>query len=58
MIVSDGYTRKAKIRVVDYDRSSAIVEGIEGEPYAPVLNGYLVVNPGSVAEGENIGDKK
>ncbi len=58
MIVSDGYTRKAKVRVVDHDRSSAIVEGIEGEPYAPVLNGYLVVNPGSIAEGENIGDTK
>jgi hypothetical protein len=54
MIVSGGYTRKAKIQIVDYDRSNAIIKAVEGEQYIPSLNGYLVVNPESIEEGVNI----
>ncbi len=55
MIVSKGYTRKTKISIIDYDREDAIVEGVKDQTYTPELNGYLVKNPESVAEGENIG---
>lgn len=56
MIVSGGYTRKAKIKVLDYDREYAIIEAVKGGQYTPALYSYLVKNPESVKEGENIGD--
>ena len=55
MIVSSGYTRIAKIHIIDYDRNDAIVEGVKDEKYSPAVNGYLVENPASIKEGENIG---
>lgn len=58
MIVSGGYTRKAKITIIDYDREYAIIDSVKGEEYAPSLYGYLVKNPESIEEGENIGGTK
>lgn len=55
LIVSGGYTRIAKIKVLDYDREYAIIDKINGQKYNPTLNGYLVKNPLSIKEGENIG---
>ncbi|MHB1483160.1 MAG: HlyD family efflux transporter periplasmic adaptor subunit [Saccharofermentanales bacterium] len=55
MIVSGGYTRIAKITVIDYDREHAIIEAVKGQKYTPGLYGYLVKNPESIKEGENIG---
>lgn len=56
MIVSNGYARIAKINILDYnDGEYVIIEGVKDQKYSPALNGYLVKNPESVQEGENIG---
>lgn len=56
MIVSNGYARISKINIIDYDREDAIIEGVKDQQYSPAVNGYLVKNPESVKEGENIGE--
>ena len=58
MIVSNGYTRIAKIHILDFNRNDAIIEGVKDEKYSPAVNGYLVENPASIKEGENIGGAK
>ncbi len=58
MIVSKGYTRIAKIHIIDFNRNDAIIAGVKDEKYAPAVNGYLVENPASIKEGENIGGAK
>ena len=54
-IVTGGYVRMADVRVLAYDRDEAIVEPMPGAAYTVVENGILVVEPGSIAEGEAIG---
>jgi len=58
MIVSSGYTRLSNINIIDYDREYAIIESVKDQQYSPAANGYLVKNPESIKEGENIGMAK
>lgn len=55
LLVSGGFTKKAKVLVVDYDREYAIIKAVPGEKFGPEISGYLVKNPDSIKEGENIG---
>ena len=54
-IVTGGYVRLSEVRVLDYDREDAVVVAMPGSTYAIEENGILVVEPGSIAEGEAIG---
>ncbi|MGI6333435.1 MAG: HlyD family efflux transporter periplasmic adaptor subunit [Saccharofermentanales bacterium] len=56
MIVSGGYTRNSRVRLLDQDREYAIIEAIETEEYRPEVSTILVANPDSIATGEFIGD--
>lgn len=55
LLVSGGFTKKANVLIVDYDREYAIIKAVPGEKFGPEISGYLVKNPDSIKEGENIG---
>lgn len=56
MIVSGGFTRISKVRVLDTDRETAIVESWPDESLQIGESTLLVVNPQSIEEGEYIGN--
>ncbi len=55
MLVVSGYVRRISVRIVDSDNEYAIIEAVADEDKARLDKGYLVKNPDSVKEGENIG---
>lgn len=56
MIVSGGYTRSSRVKVVDRDREYAIVQAIDSEEFRPSVSAILVANPDSIEAGEFIGN--
>lgn len=55
MLVVSGYARKIHIKIIDSDSEYAIIEAAEKENQKVLDKAYLVKNPESVKEGENIG---
>lgn len=55
MIVINGYARKLNVNIVVHDSDYAIIEASEETDAKMLQNGYLVKNPSSVEEGENLG---
>jgi hypothetical protein len=55
MLVVSGYARKMPVRLVDSDSEYVIIEAVAAEDQATLDKGYLVKNPDSVTEGENLG---
>lgn len=56
MIVSGGFTRISKVRVIDSDRENAIVESWPDENFQIGKSTVLVINPEAIEAGEYIGD--
>ena len=54
-VVHSGFARQAAVKVLDRDRSFAIIEPMEDNPYAIRASSIVVVNPDSVMEGEQVG---
>ncbi|MHB1453693.1 MAG: HlyD family efflux transporter periplasmic adaptor subunit [Saccharofermentanales bacterium] len=55
MLVVSGYARKIHVKIIDSDSEYAIIEASEKENQTVLDKAYLVKNPESVTEGENIG---
>ncbi len=55
MIVVNGYAKKIPVTIKDHDSEYAIIEAANEADKNTLLNGYLVKNPGSVEEGEDLG---
>jgi hypothetical protein len=56
MLVNNGFTRLCRVHVLDYDRESAIIQGVAGDDVKPEVSTILVVNPDSIEAGEFIGN--
>lgn len=56
LVIHSGFARRAAIRILDSDRSYAIIEPLDGNPYALRASSIVVVNPESVTEGEKVGE--
>lgn len=56
IIVSGGYTRSCRVKVIDKDREFAIIQAIDTEAFRPVVSTILVVNPDSIEAGDFIGN--
>lgn len=57
MIVVKGYAKKMKIKILDKDSDYAIIDLIKESDDNLIKDGYLVKNPESISEGDNLGGK-
>jgi len=55
MLNESGFARRTAVRVLDRDRTRAIIEPTEDNPYALKASSIVIVNPESVEEGEKVG---
>ncbi len=55
MVIHSGFARKAEVRILDEDRSHAVVEVVGDNPYGVKASTIVIVNPESVTEGEQVG---
>ncbi len=50
-----GFARRAAVKVLDRDRTRAIIEPKGEDPYKVEVSSIVIVNPESVVEGDKVG---